>query len=84
MLDKRSVQIPSKYRIDRPSAVPSKKIGLENFDYAGKSASSEQDDDFEEPAPRPLPTKKSLDFSCMEDIPVGGRQKRKVKPGDYV
>jgi hypothetical protein len=75
ILDKRSVQIPSKYRIDRPSAVPSKKIGLENFEYAGKSSSSEQDD-FEEPAPPPLPAKKS--------IPVGGRQKRKVKPDDYV
>ena len=84
MLDKRSVQIPSKYRIDRPSAVPSKKIGLENFEYAGKSSSSEQDD-FEEPAPPPLPAKKSLDFSCMEDSPGGGRVKRKVQPkdGDY-
>ena len=29
MLDKRSVQIPSKYRIERPSAVPSKKISLD-------------------------------------------------------
>ena len=74
---------PTHLTIDRPSAVPSKKIGLENFEYAGKSSSSEQDD-FEEPAPPPLPAKKSLDFSCMEDIPVGGRQKRKVKPDDYV
>ncbi len=84
MLDKRNVQIPSKYRIDRPSAVPSKKIGLENFEYAGNSSSSEQDDDFEVHAPPPPPTKKSLDFSCMEDTPGGGRKKRKVKPDDYV
>ncbi len=59
MLDKSSVHIPSKYRIDRPSAVPSKKLGFDNFEYVGISSSSEQDEDFEEHVPPPPPTKKS-------------------------
>ncbi len=65
MLDE-SIEIPTKYCMDRPPAVVFKKTV---WGYVEFSENTSEDDCMDQLIQLTQATKKSLDFSCLEDTP---------------